>query len=139
MNNLGYILREYLSNHFYDSILNVINDQNTSNKNIKFDSSEAVFTKKNVDYLITSLVLDGEEIDFTKLKDLDALKSLTIQNNSIIDHTFNTDKVLPHGLEELVITDCQKFSMVNLDNQKASLKTLKILKDVNNVSDFETF
>ena len=103
-----------------------INNSLTAKLNAAFDQTTVSINLVNGVNRITSLVLDGDQIDFTNLKGLNALKSLTIQNNSTIKDEFNTDKVLPHGLEELVITNCLNFSMVNLDDQKVSLKTLKI-------------
>jgi hypothetical protein len=111
----------------------------TAKTNATFDNATVSFGFVNGNLQITSLVLDGDQIDFTKLKDLDALKTLKIQNNKNIPNEFNNDKVLPHGLEELVITDCANFGTVNLDDQKDSLKTLKIFKDDHNVSGFKDF
>ena len=123
------------------NINTLINDVSKKDKKYDYTGSSATFTLDPTDgFRITKLVLDEIQISFTNVRQLEQLKSLTIQNNTTVNNEFNNSnpKVLPDGLEELVILDCPNFQLVNLDNIKGTLKLFKN-DNQNNMFRFEKF
>ena len=118
---------------FTAEVIELLNDASKP-KVVVNNSSTATFTDDRGSLRLTTLVLDGDTIVFKKLKELDKLKSITIQNNTIISDFNNVgQKVLPHSLKDLSITGCANFQIVNLDDQKRSLETLKIKMPANSM------